>query len=311
MLHVAGVPTRANPSHSRSIQDRSPCKGKQSARGLPLATPVSFSARRAARRCPDSAAQLTGAFRTLADAPPARRRHARCHCPVQAGGRRCRPLCCPPPVSQVPTTSGAPPVPRTALARTPEGSQAHCRGRGGAGWRNRPAAARAAVAQPRLIQSPMLTAHPLLPLDLQWPVRGRSALRCCPPRGRSGRLGGACRTRRRRLCRQPAHGPGEQGVDQPALQGGQSCRCMGSGVVPLHHAGMRTGARPSITMEGNAAVQAPCVPALETLLASRPHPPNTPEQAALAGNFTFDELQAKSYLEVKGSTLANQCPILG
>ncbi|PRW58503.1 33kDa oxygen evolving of photosystem II [Chlorella sorokiniana] len=34
-------------------------------------------------------------------------------------------------------------------------------------------------------------------------------------------------------------------------------------------------------------------------------------QAALAGNFTFDELQAKSYLEVKGTTLANQCPILG
>ncbi len=40
-------------------------------------------------------------------------------------------------------------------------------------------------------------------------------------------------------------------------------------------------------------------------------PPLVPQQAALAGNFTFDELQAKSYLEVKGSTLANQCPILG
>ena len=46
-------------------------------------------------------------------------------------------------------------------------------------------------------------------------------------------------------------------------------------------------------------------------LASPSHPPNTREQAALAGNFTFDELQAKSYLEVKGTTLANQCPILG
>lgn len=36
-----------------------------------------------------------------------------------------------------------------------------------------------------------------------------------------------------------------------------------------------------------------------------------PLQSALAGSFTFDELQAKSYLEVKGSTLANQCSSLG
>ena len=40
-------------------------------------------------------------------------------------------------------------------------------------------------------------------------------------------------------------------------------------------------------------------------------PPASNLQSALAGNFTFDELQAKSYLEVKGSTLANQCSSLG
>lgn len=33
-------------------------------------------------------------------------------------------------------------------------------------------------------------------------------------------------------------------------------------------------------------------------------------QSALAGSFTYDQLQAKSYLEVKGSTLANQCSSL-
>lgn len=48
----------------------------------------------------------------------------------------------------------------------------------------------------------------------------------------------------------------------------------------------------------------------DSALSHRVPAPHPAPQSALAGSFTFDELQAKSYLEVKGSTLANQCSSL-
>lgn len=83
---------------------------------------------------PDSAAQHTRAFSSPDDAPPARRRHAHCHRPLQAGGCRCGALCCPPPVSQPPPLLGRVLGPARPAAGRQEAARGSAWWRGQAGW---------------------------------------------------------------------------------------------------------------------------------------------------------------------------------
>lgn len=129
-------------------------------------------------------------------------------------------------------------------------------------------------------------------------MRCRSALRCCSPRGRPGRLGGACCARRRRLCGQPADGAGEclcpaggQGLEWGLIAVLVSRWMPSRQLCSTGHALTRN--KPLRYRWGAAWLNYLASRQLLSLLCHRSFPTSPPSpQAALAGNYTGDEPQS-------------------
>ena len=258
-------------------------------------------------RRPASAQQREPPPSPACTAAPTASRHADCRCPRRQAGRRCRAL---QPALQV--SHAYPPIhsssgcrrPPQAILR-PQGSPpARSCGRGGwevaaGGGAPPPAAAPTSPRPPPPAEEAagpgalrLCAALPLAPTAPR--AAGWSAAPAAWPRWRA-----ACWWRRR------VGGPPARADVTAAC----ACCLRQIGIGPALPFLLSSGlpALPQLAAAAAAASQ-PAAAAQPCLV---PLPSLCWAQGAMAGNFTYDELQAKSYLEVKGTTIANQCPILG